>query len=144
MEEALTITKEDRDLVRLTGSRLEYGARLTRRELLLLAVMSSENRAAAALGRNFPGGMDGFVDENGKFVVTGSDINDMDRMISTSILIPMGPEGEGGAAVGHHERAEAHDRRGLRECRRCGCWMDQRPALRHGAPVPPASYRNSR
>ena len=61
LDEKITITKEDRDLVRLTGSRLEYGANLTRRELILLALMSSENRAASALGRTFPGGMDAFI-----------------------------------------------------------------------------------
>ena len=61
MDEKITITKDDRDLVRLTGSRLEYGASLSRRELLQLALMSSENRAATALGRTYPGGMDKFV-----------------------------------------------------------------------------------
>jgi D-alanyl-D-alanine endopeptidase (penicillin-binding protein 7) len=61
LDEKLTITKEDRDLIRLTGSRLEYGATLSRRELLLLALMSSENRAATALGRTYPGGMNNFV-----------------------------------------------------------------------------------
>jgi len=61
LDEKITITKDDRDLVRLTGSRLEYGANLSRRELLQLALMSSENRAATALGRTFPGGMDKFV-----------------------------------------------------------------------------------
>lgn len=61
LDEKLTITNADRDLIRLTGSRLEAGAQLTRRELLLLALMSSENRAATALGRTYPGGMDQFV-----------------------------------------------------------------------------------
>jgi D-alanyl-D-alanine endopeptidase (penicillin-binding protein 7) len=61
LNEEVTITKEDRDLIRLTGSRLEYGATLPRRELILLALMSSENRAATALGRTYPGGMDNFV-----------------------------------------------------------------------------------
>ena len=61
LEQKVTITKADRDLVRLTGSRLEYGATLSRRELLQLALMSSENRAATALGRSFPGGMAAFV-----------------------------------------------------------------------------------
>jgi D-alanyl-D-alanine endopeptidase (penicillin-binding protein 7) len=62
LEEKITITKADRDLIRLTGSRLEYGATLTRRELILLALMSSENRAATALGRTYPGGMSAFLD----------------------------------------------------------------------------------
>jgi D-alanyl-D-alanine endopeptidase (penicillin-binding protein 7) len=62
LDQPITITREDRDLVQLTGSRLEFGARLSRRELLLLAIMSSENRAAAALGRTWPGGLKAFVD----------------------------------------------------------------------------------
>ena len=61
LDEKITITKDDRDKVRLTGSRLEYGATLSRRELLQLALMSSENRAATALGRTYPGGMEKFV-----------------------------------------------------------------------------------
>jgi D-alanyl-D-alanine endopeptidase (penicillin-binding protein 7) len=61
LEEKITITKADRDLIKMTGSRLGYGASLSRRELLLLALMSSENRAATALGRTYPGGMDAFV-----------------------------------------------------------------------------------
>ena len=61
LDEQLTITSADRDLIRMTGSRLAVGATLTRRELLLLALMSSENRAATSLGRTYPGGMDAFV-----------------------------------------------------------------------------------
>ena len=61
LNEKITVTKADRDLVQLTGSRLEYGASLPRREMILLAIMSSENRAAMALGRTFPGGMTAFV-----------------------------------------------------------------------------------
>jgi D-alanyl-D-alanine endopeptidase (penicillin-binding protein 7) len=61
LNEKITVTKADRDLVQLTGSRLEYGASLSRREMILIAIMSSENRAATALGRNYPGGMTAFV-----------------------------------------------------------------------------------
>ena len=61
LQEKITVTRDDRDLVQLTGSRLEYGATLTRKQMILLAIMSSENRAAAALGRTFPGGMKQFV-----------------------------------------------------------------------------------
>ena len=61
LDEKVTVTKADRDLVQLTGSRLEYGATLSREEMLMLAVMSSENRAATVLGRTFPGGMEAFV-----------------------------------------------------------------------------------
>ena len=61
LQEKVTVTKDDRDLVQLTGSRLEFGATLTREEMIMLAVMSSENRAAAALGRTFPGGLETFI-----------------------------------------------------------------------------------
>lgn len=66
LDEKITVTKADRDLVQLTGSRLEYGASLPRREMILLAIMSSENRAATALGRTWPGGMTQFVDAMNK------------------------------------------------------------------------------
>ena len=61
LDEPVTISKDDRDALRLTGSRLRYGATLTRAEMLTLALMSSENRAAAALARTFPGGETEFV-----------------------------------------------------------------------------------
>lgn len=61
LDEDITISDDDRDRIRMTGSRLKVGATLTRRDLLLLALMSSENRAAAALGRTYPGGMENFV-----------------------------------------------------------------------------------
>ncbi len=61
LNEKVTITKADRDLLRLTGSRLRVGATLTRSELLILALMASENRAASALARTFPGGKKAFV-----------------------------------------------------------------------------------
>lgn len=61
LDEKITVTRDDRDLVQLTGSRLEFGATLSRREMIMLAIMSSENRAAAAIGRTFPGGMQAFV-----------------------------------------------------------------------------------
>jgi len=61
MDEVLTVTEEDRDTEKHTGSRLRFGAQLTRQEMLLLALMSSENRAASALGRSYPGGLPAFV-----------------------------------------------------------------------------------
>ena len=66
LDEKVTVTKADRDLVQLTGSRLAYGATLPRREMILLAIMSSENRAATALGRTFPGGTKTFVSQMNK------------------------------------------------------------------------------
>jgi D-alanyl-D-alanine endopeptidase (penicillin-binding protein 7) len=61
MSEMLRITQEDADLEKGVGSRLRVGTQLTRGELMHLALMSSENRAAHALGRAYPGGMDAFV-----------------------------------------------------------------------------------
>lgn len=61
LDERITIAEADRDNIRMTGSRLHVGAELSRRELLLLALMSSENRAATALGRTYPGGLQAFV-----------------------------------------------------------------------------------
>ena len=62
MDEPLTITQDDVDTEKHSGSRLMVGSTLTRGELLHLALMSSENRAAHALGRTFPGGMPAFVE----------------------------------------------------------------------------------
>jgi D-alanyl-D-alanine endopeptidase (penicillin-binding protein 7) len=56
LEERITITLEDRDRIRNTGSRLGYGATLSREELLRVMLMASENRAASALARSWPGG----------------------------------------------------------------------------------------
>jgi D-alanyl-D-alanine endopeptidase (penicillin-binding protein 7) len=61
MDEVITITDDDVDRERHSRSRLRVGTALTRREALHLALMSSENRAAHALGRTFPGGLGAFV-----------------------------------------------------------------------------------
>lgn len=61
MDEVLTISEDDKDTEKHSSSRLRFGTQLTRQELLLLALMSSENRAASALGRNYPGGLPAFV-----------------------------------------------------------------------------------
>ena len=61
LQEELTIGADDVDMLKGTGSRLRVGARLTREEMLRLALMSSENRAASALSRHYPGGKDAFV-----------------------------------------------------------------------------------
>jgi D-alanyl-D-alanine endopeptidase (penicillin-binding protein 7) len=57
MEEMLEITAADEKLDKPSFSRLRRGTRLTRAELLHLALMASENRAAHALARNYPGGL---------------------------------------------------------------------------------------
>jgi D-alanyl-D-alanine endopeptidase (penicillin-binding protein 7) len=61
MDEPITVTSEDVDTEKNSSSRLAVGTTLTRGELLHLALMSSENRAAHALGRTFPGGLSTFV-----------------------------------------------------------------------------------
>lgn len=61
MDEQLTVTDADVDTLRGSSSKLPVGSELTRAELLHMAVMSSENRAASALGRNYPGGISAFV-----------------------------------------------------------------------------------
>ncbi|MDR3671528.1 MAG: peptidase S11 [Holophaga sp.] len=57
----ITILEEDKDTLRHSRSRLPVGTTLTRGEALLLALMSSENRAAHALGRTYPAGLTAFV-----------------------------------------------------------------------------------
>ena len=61
LAEPIAITPEDIDDIKGTRSRLRVGTRLARGELLRLALMSSENRAAAALARAYPGGARAFV-----------------------------------------------------------------------------------
>ncbi len=60
-DEHITITADDVDTEKNSSSRLTVGSTLTRGELLHLALMSSENRAAHALGRVYPGGLPAFV-----------------------------------------------------------------------------------
>ena len=61
MQQRVVLSREDVDLRKGTKSRLRPGTVLTRDELLMLALMASENRAAAALGRTYPEGMAAFV-----------------------------------------------------------------------------------
>lgn len=61
MDEVITINEEDIDTLKNTHSRLRLGTELTRGELLQLAIMASENRAASALGRSYPGGLPAFL-----------------------------------------------------------------------------------
>ena len=62
LDEPIRIQKEDRDGLKGTRSRLSVGMTVSRDDLLRLALMSSENRAAAALARAHPGGTSAFVD----------------------------------------------------------------------------------
>ncbi|MCG9080795.1 serine hydrolase [Laribacter hongkongensis] len=61
LDELITISEAEIDRLKNTSSRLAVGSVLSRREMLLLALMSSENRAAASLARTSPGGTSAFV-----------------------------------------------------------------------------------
>lgn len=61
MNGVITIDENDIDHRKHTTSRLPFGTRMTRETAMLLALMSSENRAANALGRHYPGGLSAFV-----------------------------------------------------------------------------------
>lgn len=84
LDEMITITQDDVDTEKHSSSRLRVGTTLTRGELLHLALMSSENRAAHALGRTYPGGgMATFVNlMNAKAIMLG--------MRDTSYVEPTG------------------------------------------------------
>ncbi len=61
LDEPIAIDTDDFDYLKGTQSRLRMGATLPRSEMLRLALMSSENRAASSLARNYPGGTEAFV-----------------------------------------------------------------------------------
>jgi D-alanyl-D-alanine endopeptidase (penicillin-binding protein 7) len=63
LDETVTILPTDRERTKASASRLAVGSKLTRAELLHLALMSSENRAAQAVGRAYPGGLSAFIKE---------------------------------------------------------------------------------
>lgn len=61
MHEIIEVTDKDVDREKNSSSRLRVGSRLSRANMLHIALMSSENRAASALGRSYPGGIRAFV-----------------------------------------------------------------------------------
>lgn len=61
LNQTITIDKNDLDTVKHTHSRIRMGTKVTRRDALHLALMSSENRMASALARHYPGGRSAFV-----------------------------------------------------------------------------------
>lgn len=61
LDEVITVTKADKDRIRHSRSRLRVGMQFTRKDLLLIALAASENRAALALARTYPGGTAAFV-----------------------------------------------------------------------------------
>ncbi|WP_213296310.1 D-alanyl-D-alanine endopeptidase [Paraburkholderia sacchari] len=61
LTESIEVTDEDRDYEKNTGSRLSVASVLSREDMLHIALMASENRAAAALSRYYPGGRPAFI-----------------------------------------------------------------------------------
>lgn len=93
MDELLTITQDDVDLEKGSSSRLRVGTELSRGELLHLALMASENRAANALGRTYPGGLPVFVGlMNAKAKMLG--------MVDTRYVEPTGLSSKTNPALG--------------------------------------------
>ncbi|PKO54089.1 MAG: D-alanyl-D-alanine endopeptidase [Betaproteobacteria bacterium HGW-Betaproteobacteria-2] len=83
MDEIISVSKEDIDTLKGTTSRLRVGISLPRGEMLRLALMSSENRAASALARHYPGGLKAFLrDMNYKAYELG--------MLNTRFVDPTG------------------------------------------------------
>lgn len=107
LDEVLTVTQDDVDTEKGSRSRLQVGTRLTRGEMLHLALMSSENRAAHALGRHYPGGLSAFVSAmNAKAQLLGmrdtryveptglssqnqSSAHDLARLVKTAYTVPL-------------------------------------------------------
>jgi len=96
LNEELVIGNEEVDRLKGTGSRLALGARLTREELLHLALIASENRAAAALSRAYPGGREAFVAAmnrkareigmNDSHFVDGTGLNSSNRSTASDLV----------------------------------------------------------
>jgi D-alanyl-D-alanine endopeptidase (penicillin-binding protein 7) len=107
MDEVIEITRDDIDRIKHSYSRLTPGLKFTRRELLLLALMSSENRAASALARHYPGGTPAFVramnarakslgmththyeDSNGLSSLNVSTARDLVRLVNAAYKVPV-------------------------------------------------------
>ena len=86
LDEAIEISSEDLDLLKGTKSRLPVGAHFRRDDLIRIALVASDNRAAAALGRSYPGGIGAFVDAmNAKAKILGLEAT---RFVDSSGLAP--------------------------------------------------------
>ena len=94
LDEPITITDDDVDTEKFSRSRLKVGTTLRREEMLHLALMSSENRAAHALGRTYPGGL-------GVFVTTMNEKAQALGMADTHYVEPTG--------LSSHNQSSAHD-----------------------------------
>jgi D-alanyl-D-alanine endopeptidase (penicillin-binding protein 7) len=102
LDEPITITRGDVDRLKGTSSRLRLGVKLPRKEMLRLALMASENRAASALARNHPGGSAAFVEtmnqkakelgmHDTRFVdATGLNPNNVSTALDLAVLVNAG------------------------------------------------------
>lgn len=87
LDQVIYVSEEDVDYLKGTGSRLSVGAGLTRNDMLQLALMASENRAASSLAHNYPGGRYKFVQAmNAKALELG--------LINTHFVDPTGLDSE--------------------------------------------------
>ena len=107
LSDTLSIGEEDVDTLKGTTSRLKVGTRLSREDMLLLALMASENRAASALARHYPGGSAAFVeamnrkaaaiglkdtrfaDPTGLTAANVSSARDLSKMVSAAAHYPL-------------------------------------------------------
>src|SRR5664279_433395 len=89
MDEKLTVDMGDLDLLKASRSRLRLGTTLSRRDMLQLALMSSENRAASSLARNYPGGVAACVEamnrKAAKLGMTQTQFNDPTGLSSLNV-----------------------------------------------------------
>jgi D-alanyl-D-alanine endopeptidase (penicillin-binding protein 7) len=89
LNELLLVTEDDVDREKFSHSRLRVGSQLSRANMLHIALMSSENRAASALGRHYPGGLSAFVlAMNAKALelgMNGSHFADSTGLMSTNV-----------------------------------------------------------
>jgi D-alanyl-D-alanine endopeptidase (penicillin-binding protein 7) len=106
-DEVIAVQNEDFDFLKGSRSRLRMGTMLARREMLRLALMSSENRAASSLARHYPGGTPAFVaamnakaaalqmtsthyvDATGLSANNVSTANDLARLVQTAATYPL-------------------------------------------------------
>jgi D-alanyl-D-alanine endopeptidase (penicillin-binding protein 7) len=107
MEETITIEEQDKDFLRHSQSHLRVGAVMSRRQALLIALMASENRAAHALARTYPGGVKAlvramnekarslalkdtrFVDPTGLSDENVSSANELSRLVDAASRYPL-------------------------------------------------------
>lgn len=94
LDEKIVLTADDRDTLKGTGSRLAIGDRYTRGQLLHLALIASDNRAAHALARTAPGGIERFV----------ANMNRMARVLGMNDTVYVEPTG-----LSSGNQSTAHD-----------------------------------